>query len=225
MATSSEPFARVRAGWRAAHEAVEGVPRWARVAALAVPFTVLPSGLWRIAVFALHLPIIAEDDLGPGDGPGGGRGDLPGWLPMEVYVVLLSVFSELVAFTAVGLIARWGEVFPRWVPWVRGRRVPITAAVIPAAVGAAILTVLWTVSIVNGLVFRETIQGRPLPDGFPIHFGSWEGVLGVVAYAPLVAWGPLLGVVTVAYFRRRVRSSPAPTRRGRTTPGPASGSR
>jgi hypothetical protein len=42
-----------------------------------------------------------------------------------------------------------------------------------------------------------------LPDGFPIHFGSWEGVLGVVAYAPLVAWGPLLAAVTVAYYRRR----------------------
>lgn len=202
LTTSLEPFARVRTGWRSAHEAVDGVPRWARIAALAVPFTVLPSGLWRIAVFALHLPIVDEGDLGPGDG----RNDLPGWLPMELYVVLLSVFSELAAFTAVGLIARWGEVFPRWVPGLRGRRVPVMAAVLPAAIGAVILTVLWTVSIVNGLIFGETIQGRPLPDGFPIHFGSWEGIVGVVAYVPLVAWGPLLAAVTVAYFRRRISS-------------------
>ncbi|NVI86826.1 hypothetical protein [Actinomadura sp. BRA 177] len=192
-------FGRLRGGWRSAHEAVDGVPRWVWIAALAVPFTVLPAGLWRIAAFALHLPIIGEGDLGSADA----RGDVPGWLPMEAYVVLLSVFSELVAFTAVGLIARWGEVFPRWVPWVRGRRVPIMVAVMSAVAGAAFLTVLWTVSIVNVLVFGETIQGRPLPDGFPIHFESWEGVLGVVAYAPLVAWGPLLAVVTVAYYRRR----------------------
>ncbi|TMR40349.1 hypothetical protein [Actinomadura geliboluensis] len=131
------------------------------------------------------------------------RGDLPGWLPLEAYVVVLSLVSELVAFTAVGLIARWGEVFPRWVPVLRGRRVPTMAAVIPASIGAAVLTVLWTVSVVNCLVFQKTIQGRPLPDGFPIHFHSWEGVLGVLAYAPLVAWGPLLAAVTVAYYRRR----------------------
>lgn len=190
---------RLRAGWRSAHDAVDGVPRWARIAALAVPFTVLPAGLWRVAAFALHLPIIRGDDLGPGDG----QGDLPGWLPMEAYVVVLSLVSELVAFTAVGLIARWGEVFPRWVPGLRGRRVPTMAAVIPASVGAAVLTVLWTASVVNALVFQKTVQGRPLPDGFPIHFHSWEGVLGALAYAPLVAWGPLLAAVTVAYYRRR----------------------
>lgn len=57
---------------------------------------------------------------------------------------------------------------------------------IPAA-GAAILTVMWTVSIVNCLVFQETIQGSPLQDDFPIHFHDWKGVLGAVAYVPLVA--------------------------------------
>ncbi len=44
----------------------------------------------------------------------------------------------------------------------------------------------------------------PCRAGVPsIHFHSWEGVLGVLAYAPLVAWGPLLAAVTVAYYRRR----------------------
>ncbi|MEU8346052.1 hypothetical protein SAMN05443665_10525 [Actinomadura meyerae] len=196
---TTSPAVRVRDGWRSAHDAVDGVPRWARIAALAVPFTVLPAGLWRIAVFALHLPIIDGDGMGPGDA----QGDLPGWMPMEAYVVVLSLVSELVAFTAVGLIARWGEVFPGWVPFLRGRRVPVMAAVIPASLGAAVLTVMWTLSVVNCLVFQKTIQGRPLPDGFPIHFHSWEGALGALAYAPLVAWGPLLAAVTVAYYRRR----------------------
>jgi hypothetical protein len=203
VSTPPAPFARMRGAWSAAHEPVPGVPRWARIAALIVPFTVLPSGLWRIAAFALHLPIIRHGDLGPGDG----RGNLPGWVPMEGYVVVLSIASEALAFTAVGLIAGWGERFPRWIPGLRGRRVPTLAAVVPAAIGAAILTILWTVSIVGALVFQKTIQGRPLADNFPVHFHSWEGVLGVVAYAPLVAWGPLLAAVTVAYYRRR--TSPA----------------
>jgi len=41
---------RIRAAWAAAHTPVLGVPTWARTAAMVVPFTVLPSSLWRIAV-------------------------------------------------------------------------------------------------------------------------------------------------------------------------------
>ncbi|MFC4049139.1 hypothetical protein ACFOY4_05545 [Actinomadura syzygii] len=204
--------ARLRAAWGAAHEPVAGVPRWARIAALAIPFTVLPSGLWRIAAFALHLPIIDGDAFGSGDV----RGNVPAWLPMELYVVLLSILSEGVAFLGVGLVAEWGEVFPRWIPGLRGRRVPTAAAVIPAAVGAAILTVLWTVVVVTALVLHETVRGDPLPDNFPIGFQDWQGVLGVVAYAPLVAWGPLLAAVTVAYCRRRAQARRRPP--SQTTP-------
>ncbi|XRQ12510.1 hypothetical protein ACN3XK_16930 [Actinomadura welshii] len=201
--TTTPPVAigRLRAAWSAAHDPVPGVPRWARIAALAIPLLVLPSGLWRIAAFTLHLPIIG-DGLREGDV----NGDLPAWFALEIYVVLLSIFSEAVAFTAIGLIARWGEVFPRWVPGLRGRRVPITAAVIPAVAGAAVLTLLWTTAVVNLLVFDQTVQGRPAPENVPVHFDDWKGVLGVVAYLPLVAWGPLLAAVTFAYYRRRTRS-------------------
>lgn len=202
-ATTTPPVAtgRLRAAWSAAHDPVPGVPRWARIAALAIPLLVLPSGLWRIAAFTLHLPIIGDGLL-----EGDVNGDLPAWFALEVYVVLLSIFSEAVAFTAIGLIARWGEVFPRWVPGLRGRRVPITAAVIPAVAGAAVLTLLWTTAVVNLLVFDQTVQGRPAPENVPVHFDDWKGVLGVVAYLPLVAWGPLLAAVTFAYYRRRTRS-------------------
>ena len=197
----SAPSGRLRAMWAAAHAPVNGVPRWARIAALAIPLAVLPSGLWRIAAFTLHLPILSG-----GMGEGDVNGDLPAWVPLEVYVVLLSIVSEAAAFIAIGLIARWGEVFPRWIPGLAGRRVPPMAAVVPAVAGAVILTVMWTAAVGSGVVFQETIQGRPLPDDFPIHFDDWKGVLGVVAYVPLLAWGPLLGAVTVSYYRRRTRS-------------------
>jgi hypothetical protein len=94
---------------------------------------VLPSSVWRIAGIVFHLPL---DGSAVSDR---GSGDVPSWLPMEVYVVVLSILSEVLAFTAVGLIARWGEVFPQWVPGLRGRIVPRLAAVIPAALGAAAL--------------------------------------------------------------------------------------
>lgn len=186
---------RLRAGWAAAHGPVAGVPRWARIAAYAIPFTVLPSGIWRIASVTFGLGEFG--DIGER-----GRGGVPSWLPLQVYVIILSVVAELLAFAATGLIARWGEVFPRWLPGLRGRRIPTLTAVVPAASGAVILTLLWTWSAGN-LAVGRTIQGDPLPADAPLNVHDWQGLLAIAAYAPLLLWGPLLGALTVAYARRR----------------------
>jgi hypothetical protein len=186
---------RVRRMWARAHEPVADVPDWARKAALLVPLVVLPASLWRIAAFTLHLPIVK-------DSPANASGNLPGWIPLKLYVVLLSLLSELLAFTAVGLVSTWGEVFPHWVPLLRGRRVPTSAAVVPGALGAAILTVLWTYSM-GMLAFGRTMSGAELQSGGVLDTSTWQGVLTVAMYVPLVAWGPLLGAVTFAYVRRR----------------------
>ncbi|MFH8773175.1 hypothetical protein [Streptomyces sp. NPDC017958] len=179
-ATARRP-GRLRAAWRAAHEPVEGVSRRMRIVARAVPLTVLPAGLWR-------LPAAFDPGIGIGE---------------RVYIVFLSLFSEAVAFTAFGLIARWGEVFPRWVPYLRGRRVPVSAAVVPAALGAIVLTLLWTVLTLTTQIMGRTIRGGKLPDDFPSQAGGWEAVSFYLCYAPLILWGPLLAVLTVAYARRR----------------------
>ncbi|MGW1891289.1 hypothetical protein ACWCP6_13690 [Streptomyces sp. NPDC002004] len=180
---------RLRAAWRAAHTPVAGVPRRIRRVACAVPLAVLPSSLWR-------LPAAFDRRIGTGE---------------RLYVVFLSVLSEALAFTAFGLIARWGEVFPRWIPFLRGRRVPTAAAVVPAAVGATVLTLLWSVLALVTQIMGRTIRGGELPHDFPSEAGGWEAVWFYVCYAPLVLWGPLLAVLTVAYWRRRRAGSlPAP---------------
>ncbi|MFE2167429.1 hypothetical protein ACFXB3_20565 [Streptomyces sp. NPDC059447] len=180
----------VRAVWKAAHAPVAGVPRYARIAAAAIPFTVLPSCVWRLGL--LFVDHSAADS-----------GTLPDWLPLDVYVVILSVFSELLAFTALGLVAAWGEVVPRRIPFLGGRRIPVAAAVVPAALGALALTALWTVLAAVTQLAGTTIQGDPIPADFPSEAGGWSAVWFYVCYAPLLLWGPLLGVVTVAYWRRR----------------------
>lgn len=188
--------AGLRATWTRAHQPFPGVPRWATIAAYSTALTVLPSSVWRILVFALHVPI-SSGSLAPADSSSG----VPG-LPIEVYVVVLSIVSELAAFTAVGLVAHWGEVFPGWIPGLGGRRVPVLAAVVPATLGTLVLTLLWTWSAAN-LVIGRTMTGQALATGFPLNVEDWQGVLAIAAYAPLLAWGPLLGAVTVAYYRRR----------------------
>jgi hypothetical protein len=189
---------RIRAQWAAAHRAVPEVSRRTRIAAYAVPLTVLPSSLWRIAVCTFHVPIARGDLIADSTSSG-----VPG-VPLELYVILMSIASELVAFTAVGLVAQWGEVFPRWVVPLRGRRVPVTLAVVPAALGAITLTVLWTWVAVT-LSFGRQIDGSPTTADSPLSLDDWEGLVAVAAYAPLLLWGPLMALVTVSYWRRRTR--------------------
>ncbi|MFZ0377096.1 MAG: hypothetical protein WCD11_23025 [Solirubrobacteraceae bacterium] len=185
----------IRTAWSGAHAAVAGVPGWARLAAYAVPFTLLPSSLWRIAAYTFHAPIA--------DGPTHAPSGLPG-VPLELYVVVLSIVSELAAFTGVGLIARWGEVVPRWVPTLGGRSVPMRPAVIAGALGAVVLTLLWMWVAVH-FAFGQRIDGTPRSALAPLDFHDWRGVLAVAAYAPLVLWGPLLAAATIAYYGRRRR--------------------
>ncbi|MFB7912190.1 hypothetical protein ACFC1T_37740 [Kitasatospora sp. NPDC056076] len=185
---------RLRTAWASAHTPVPGVPRWAGLAARAVPLTVLPSSAWRIATCTFHAPLDGDAVQD--------SGSLPWWLPLELYVVLLSAVSELLAFTALGLVARWGEVLPRRLPLLGGRRVPVAAAVVPAALGAAALSV-GTLLLTMLLSTGRDLRGRPLPDGLPMLSGDWHTVVLVACYAPLLLWGPLLAAVTWAYLRRR----------------------
>lgn len=132
---------RLRVAWRAAHEPVAGVSGRVRLVAYAVPLAVLPSTIWR-------LPAAFDDGRGLGE---------------RTYVVFLSVLSEVFAFAAIGLIARWGEAFPRWIPFLRGRRVPRRAAVLPATIGAASLTLLFTLLFIVSEIRGTTIRGGDLP--------------------------------------------------------------
>ncbi|MEU9879054.1 hypothetical protein [Streptomyces phaeochromogenes] len=185
--TAARP-GRLRAAWRAAHDPVAGVSRRVQLAAYAVPFTVLPASIWRLSA--------AFDE---GIGPGG-----------RAYVVLLSIFSEVLAFTAIGLIARWGEVFPRWIPFLRSRRVPTMAVVVPAAIGATILILVFTLLFSVSEIRGTTIQGDDPTAGSPTLASGWESAWYRFCYAPLSLWGPLLAVLTVAYWRRRRAAGNAP---------------
>jgi hypothetical protein len=164
-----------------------GVPRWAVAAAFAVTLTTLPSCIWRIAAVNVNAPLMEHT----GDGPAMFSG---GWW----YVIGLSVVSETLAFLAFGLVARWGEVWPRWVPGLRGRRVPILAAVIPAGLGSLALWIFPYAMLM--FAFGRGVDGDR--SGLVVH--GWQNVAFWVAYLPLAAWGPLLGVLTIHYYRRRM---------------------
>lgn len=173
-----------------------GVPRWAVWAAVAVNACVLPASVWRISALIFDAPLLAQLD-GPPPGHGPILIDDSGW-----YIIGISVLSELLAFLAFGLVSDWGEVVPRWIPVLGGRRVPPWAAVVPAGLGAAVLMVFPYALVMMAF-------GR-LPSGASataITHG-WQSVVFWIAYLPLGAWGPLLAVLTVHYHRRRVGTQP-----------------
>ena len=43
------------------------------------------------------------------------------------------------------------------------------------------------------------IDGIPATADVPVSLDDWRGVLAFAAYAPLLAWGPLLGALTISY--------------------------
>ncbi|MGW3497134.1 hypothetical protein [Streptomyces sp. NPDC001020] len=170
-------------------DALPDVPRWAVLAAHMVPLVTLPSGLWRIAEVA-GFPVADQS----------GRNGHE-----MVVAVSLTLTTEGLALLTLGLVRPWGEVVPRWLPLVGGRRVRTLAAVMPALLGAALLCTLvgwFTCTQAADLMDRVT-QTRA------------QRVLLVVCYSPLLAWAPLLAATTVAYYRRRTRPTP-----GAVTSGP-----
>lgn len=154
-------------------------PRWARVAAHAAALTPLPSALWRLSLVLGFSGGFTEQGLIGLDVAGSG------WR----YLVVLSVLSELAALLTLGLVQRWGDVVPGWVPYVGGRPLPKRAVIAAASAGAVGLVLLWTPLVLW--------WNTPHPDMTP----AGANVVGLL-YLPLVAWGPLLAAVTVSYARR-----------------------
>jgi hypothetical protein len=99
----------------------------------------------------------------------------------------LATFGAFGGVLTLGLTQRWGEIFPRWIPGLRGRRVPPLLAVIPAGFVSIIVTVA-------GLTYlRWTIAGR-----FALaEWGAWLPE----CFWPI--WGAALATATISYYRRR----------------------
>ena len=171
------------------HGTAAPVPRWIDRLAHLVPLATLPSGVWRLAL-GFGVPIGFT-------GPMADRYGGPGWI--TPYVIVLSLLSEGLALLTLGLVRPWGEVVPRWIPFLGGRRIPTFAAAVPAALGAAAL--MWlSVVVVNG--WNGPAAGDPDAPYYPHGFAA---AVMTACYAPMLAWGPLLAVVTVAYCVRRTR--------------------
>ncbi len=150
----------------------------------------LPSTLWR-------LPLIFGVSMGMDAEFMSSMDAHPLW-QRAAYLIGLAVITEGSALRTLGLVRRWGETAPRWLPLIGGRDIPPAIVIVPATLG--------------GIV--ATLFGSTLALTFPTNIDAVNGwvVLMAACYLPLVAWGPLVLAVTLAYHRRRrggLRRSPA----------------
>ncbi len=122
----------------------------------------------------------------------------------------LASFATVGAALTVGLIRPWGEVFPRWVPGLRGRRVPVTLAVIPATIVslAVVSAGLDVLTSELGLAALRRGEGYVLPMAL---WPLWGAALGLATYAYAVSSPrhlPRLRAMTIPYgCPARIRSA------------------
>ncbi|MBQ0990969.1 hypothetical protein PSH03_002645 [Micromonospora sp. PSH03] len=154
-------------------------PAWAIWAAYAVPLCVLPSALWRLSL------VFADDGT------------------THRYMVFLSALSMGLALLTLGLVHRWGQRVPHWVPRIGGRCIPARPVVRIALTGGWLLVAICVYLLLNHRFHLVQSGWVGIGEDEPVHpTPGWE-VLRY--YAPLLAWGPLVIAVAVNHGRRAAR--------------------
>lgn len=103
--------------------------------------------------------------------------------------LFLSLMGLGGAVLTLGLVQRWGEVFPRWIRFRAGRPVPPMLAVVPASIVSVIVfssgLAFWRLDVANGAL------------------GDWDmwAIWAPPLFWPL--WGVALAAATLAYYLRR----------------------
>ncbi|MFK4068839.1 hypothetical protein [Streptomyces sp. NPDC029674] len=159
------------------------VPLWAERVARLLPLLALPVCLWRLPIGFDHL---MGADVAPMS--------WSRWANVS-YVVTLSLLTEACALLCRGLVRPWGEVVPRRVPGLGGRRIPPYAVTVPAT----LLGLLFTALLVDWVLCTFHLAGF---SDVPYTNGWWR-LLAAVTSGLMALWGPLILALTYGYHRRR----------------------
>ncbi|GIG71259.1 hypothetical protein [Phytomonospora endophytica] len=95
----------------------------------------------------------------------------------------LASMGAVGALLTLGLIQRWGEVFPRWMIGLRGKRVPIMLAVVPATIVAILVISAGTMYI--RMAFTMGVEDKWVTNMPETLWPVWGGALFLAALAYL----------------------------------------
>ncbi len=162
--------------------------RWGRTAVYVAIVAPIFYAFTRI-IWALGIPLgMSEEAFRRGQETGTWIGGLS-----------LAIFNLVGAALMLGLVQHWGEVFPRWMIGLAGRRVPIALAVVPASL-AAVLLFVGGIGIFSAVPRMVTnLQA----EGMEVNKMIWEIVIQLGPTLLFPVWGIALAVATLGYYFRR----------------------
>ncbi|MFB7482099.1 hypothetical protein ACFUEM_16615 [Streptomyces anulatus] len=156
----------------------EAAARWGRRAAYTAVVVPLLYASTRWA-WALGIPLGISEELWEE----GKKDNL--WIAGAA----LATMGALGSLLTLGLVRRWGEIFPRWMVGLRGRRVPLSLAVVPATLVSVLVT------IAGVMYIRLHFQGA-----FDNQKDDWGATVPEMIWP---VWGIALAAATLAYYFRR----------------------
>ncbi len=151
--------------------------RWGRIATFAAAACVLPYVVLR-ATWLTPWPLWAPGEMTP---------------EMRLLGLALGFAAVGGAVLTVGLVRPWGEVWPRWLPVLRGRPVPWRFPVVAGGVVAAALLAASPALLAVGV--------RGVRDGDPER-------AAMLVVLPTLPWGLALAAAVLAYAYRRRGTCP-----------------
>jgi hypothetical protein len=172
-------------GWTSPHQAA----RWGRIAVYVAMVAPVFYTLTRYA-WVLGFPLgLGEEQFRRGQEDGS----------LISGALFLGTFALVGVLLMLGLVQRWGEVFPRWMIGLAGRRVPIALAVMPASLASVLLIVggigVW--SVLTPMVATLASTGE---QGFEL---ITDVIFQVGPTLLFPVWGGALAVATLGYYYRR----------------------
>ncbi len=171
-------------GWTSPDHAAH----WGRIAFYVAMVPPVFYAITRYA-WALGFPLgMSEEYLRQGQASG-----------MWISGLFLATFGLVGAVLMLGLVQRWGEVFPRWMIGLAGRRVPMALAIVPASL-ASVLLVVGGIGIWSSLAQMVANLKAGGVEGIGI-VGAIIFQVGPTLLFPL--WGVALSVATLGYYFRR----------------------
>jgi hypothetical protein len=162
--------------------------RWGRMAVYVAMVAPVFYAITRYA-WALGFPLgMSEEHLRSGQESGT-------WISG----LFLATFGLVGALLMLGLVQRWGEVFPRWIIGLAGRRVPIALAVVPASL-ASVLLIVGGIGIWSALAQMVANLAASGAENMEL-VGGIIFQVGPTLLFPV--WGVALVVATLGYYFRR----------------------
>ena len=169
---------------KAAAAADRALARWGTAVTWVAFVMPLPYGMTRLA-WALGIPLAIDQDVAANP------------LTTRIGEAGLRTLAIGGGILTLGLIRPWGGIWPRWIPSLAGRRIPVAVPSLLGGLVAIVVTVggfsFVRLVLINAMGLAPEPAAPPTTTGWATWAPGWLWPF----------WGIALGMATTAYYHRR----------------------